>query len=252
MSNKNSTMFQKGKDAITRLNELEKEVGKLTELARTQAKMYAEIFNRIGDKLVESDDKFIAVEQLLSTEAFKQLLGLDKDSNPIAEVVNARTEARKLQQEEVIKQRTENEQKFITIGLESGYLTVAPTISMRSVVIGQQQNSEGKIIGMERTQFFVNQLNPEVQGLFLDKPANSTVVLPMGETFKVTELYDVDIEKYTKFMQEQQAKLNEEMAKNTDNSVNSPEPLPGSVLEAVPALSVVSEPKTSTESNNAQ
>lgn len=190
---------QKSKDALSRISELERNLTALDQLVKTNLKLYADLFNKLGETLLQTEDKTAAFEQLLGPEA-------------VSAIVKDRQETRKKQQEAAIQKRMEEEKLFISTGLENEFLTTVSTVSQNTVIVGQQFNGQGAVVGLERQQFLLSQVNAQIQALFLAKGLE-VVTLPQDETFKINELYDLNIEKYTQWMKVQQDELNKSLSK---------------------------------------
>lgn len=218
------SLHKQSRDALSRISSLEEDLGKLKKLAESNFKMYAELFNKLGETLLQTDDKLAASEQL-----FETLVGKEAVSKIVAE----RQAARKQQQVEMLQKRVEDEKKFIEIGLQVGYLTKVSVVTPKTIIVGQQLNKEGQVVGLERQQFLLTQMNEQVQGLFVNQTEGSIVSLPQGEVFKVTETYDIDMEQYAEFMKSQQERLNKDLKEVSATNQDVKEVPP--TLSSVPA-----------------
>ncbi len=158
--------------------------------------------------------------------------GFEGRLSPVEELVDAlvdiqgRAEVERLVDERRIARAralAEQEKNTLEGGVRDGYVTAAEVVGEKSIIVGKYVNADGVVIEPGRAQLVIPGVAPQFREKLVGKGAGTVLDLPNDETFELLEIYEVDNEKYQKFVAEKQAAAVNEAAKAAGEAASAAE-----------------------------
>lgn len=127
----------------------------------------------------------------------------------------------KTKREEVAHAEAESSKAALAEGVVNGYLTAAPVVAEKTIIVGTETDPNGKLVEKDgegrhisqgRVEVLFETLNPEMKALLLGKAVGDTVELHTGGKLQLNEVFAFDQEKMREHFTQAMAKTTADAA----------------------------------------
>lgn len=154
---------KKTKDALSRIQALEESIPQIIQGVNGA-------FGRMGAQVNHLQEVLDAIGEVVGEDAVQNALSDMRLRRAVKEA--------------------EEQKAAVDASLKNGDLKVVEVIGEKSLVVGVENDKDGKAIGAGRVQFYFTTARPEFQEKLLGKGVGTTLDLPTGGKFVAQEIYD--------------------------------------------------------------
>lgn len=173
---------------------------------RTLSERITALEQGLAQVLYKINQRFSGIDGGLieTNEQIEALIELTSSIEEVQKVVERRRIER-------ARAQAEREKASLEEGVKEGYLLKAEKAGAKSLIVGRYLDKEGKVEEPGRVQLAMPAVAEQFRDKLMGQAVGTTLDLPSGGKYELTEIYDVDDAKY-KALQEAKQKAAQEAA----------------------------------------